>query len=151
MNRKIDIEEGIQNFRSRYFPIFICAVLASISSAVSAIYFLGLNGFKSDPERLKFEFIAMAGASVWITIWNFLVIRGHPGAIKAIVAFNLLCLVLILCTLGYEFEMWLLALDLSFPLLSLLCINSQRHREMRELTNEIRLQRERFRRTGRRR
>ncbi|NWB93558.1 hypothetical protein [Pseudomonas agarici] len=86
--------------------------------------------------------IVIIFVSTTLTMFNYLVLLGRPGAIWGVVAFNVFCLCLILSLTGNTPHFIAYITGIILPLLSLLILNSQRHREMRKFLVTVRQLRE---------
>ncbi|WP_371318751.1 hypothetical protein [Pseudomonas gingeri] len=73
---------------------------------------------------------------------NFMVVRGRPQWVWGVVGVLVVCLLGVLPTIEDRPHKVIYALAVLFPLLGLLLLNSQRHREMRSKLVDIRHQRE---------
>ncbi len=93
--------------------------------------------FKGYPGYTKYMTIVVIFVSTTLTMFNYLVLLGRPGAIWGVVAFNVLCLCLILSLTGNTPHFIAYITGIILPLLSLLVLNSQRQRQ-RQRQREMR-------------
>ncbi len=129
-------------FKARYFPIFLCAFFSSLFSAAYAISLMASTFFRGCPNRATYAIAVALCASTTLSILNYLVVRGRPGAVWGIVLYNILCLSLILSAIDSKQPAFYYVIDIILPLLALLALNSQRHREMRRVLVTVRQLRE---------
>ncbi|MGY2180850.1 hypothetical protein [Pseudomonas agarici] len=129
-------------FKARYFPIFLCAFFSSSFSASCTISLMASTYFKDYPKRATYTIIVAILVSTILTMFNYLVLLGRPGAMWGVVALNVLCLCLILSLTGNTPHFIVYITGIILPLLSLLALNSQRHREMRRVLVTVRQLRE---------
>lgn len=135
---------SIRSFLSTYFPVFMGAIFASIFTLVFAIpqffdsYLPGL----SMEDNAKYSFLGGIALTLVVVHCNFMIARGHPQWVWPLVGLLGLCFLGVLPTFSDQPHRFMFGLGLLFPLIGLLLLNSQRHREMRQKLREVRLLRE---------
>ncbi|GAB7533753.1 hypothetical protein PS3A_61700 [Pseudomonas sp. 3A(2025)] len=135
----------------RHFPVFIGAFFLALF-ALSATLIMLLELY---PPTLsdygKYMVIANLGLSVYLCSANFLVIRGRPWGIWPVVVAMVACILVVGVHWGQRgVPLFMYVAGLLLPLLTLLMLNSKRHREMREAMVQVRLQRQALRHKARR-
>ncbi|MCJ8206226.1 hypothetical protein [Pseudomonas sp. RGM2987] len=129
-------------FLARYFPTFICAFFLACFSLSASISLISSTYFRGSPERAKYSFLVALVLALLLALSHFLMIRGRPWGVRAIVVFYVASFLAVLPTYTYQPHSVVYMTGLLFPLLGLLLLNSKRHREMRSQLVEIRRQRE---------
>lgn len=135
----------------RHFPVFIGAFfLALFSLSATLIMLLELY----PPARAdygKYMVIANLGLSVYLCSANFLVIRGRPWGVWPVVVAMVACILVVGFNWGHRgVPFFMYVAGLLLPLLTLLVLNSKRHRAMREAMVQVRGQRQALRDKARR-
>ncbi|WP_460131865.1 hypothetical protein [Pseudomonas sp. S1_E04] len=133
---------SLKAFLAEYFPAFICAFFLACFSLSAAISLASSTFFRGEPERARYSFVAAVVLGLLLAVSHFVMIRGKTWGVWAIVAFYVVCFLIVLPTYGYRPHMAAYAIGLLFPMLGLLLLNSKRHREMRRQLLEIRHLRE---------
>lgn len=137
----MDRKHSLNAFLAHYFPIFICAFFLACFALSASISLASSTYFRGDPERGKYSFLIALMLSLLLALSHFIMIRGRPWGVRAIVVFYLACLFTVLPTYGYNPHPFAYVTGLLFPLLGLLLLNSKRHREMRQNLLELRHER----------
>lgn len=140
----MDRKHSLSAFLTLYFPTFIAAIFAAKISVILALFAIIDSFFVSVSmaDEVKLFFIC-AVFCIWVLVHsNFMVIRGRPGWVWVFVGLFVACLLCVLPTIAYRPNPFVYAAGILFPLLGLLLINSQRHREMRAQLVLIRRKRE---------
>jgi hypothetical protein len=133
-------------FLRHHFPTFmggICLALLSLLTAevlVVDAYFRDVSLEASTMWLLAVS----AGVTVFISVCHFFLVYGRPKWVWGVVAIFLGCLLAVLPTIEHRPHKVLVNLGVLFPLLGLLNLNSNRHREFRKKVVVIRYKRERF-------
>lgn len=135
----------------RHFPVFIGAFFLALF-ALSATLIMLLELY---PPTLsdygKYIVIANLGLSVYLCSANFLVIRGRPWGVWPIVVAMVACILVVGFNWGHRgVPFFMYVAGLLLPLLTLLVLNSKRHRAMREAMVQVRGQRQALRDKARR-
>ncbi|VVP44818.1 hypothetical protein PS858_05026 [Pseudomonas fluorescens] len=131
---------SIRNFLSKYFPVFMGAIFASIFTLVFAVSLFFESYFRNLPlaDNAKYSFFGGIALTLIVVHCNFMVARGRPQWVRPLVVLLALCFLGVLPTIAYEVQPLIYAVTLLFPLLALLLLNSKRHREMRQKLLEVR-------------
>ncbi|VVM99149.1 hypothetical protein [Pseudomonas fluorescens] len=131
---------SIRNFLSKYFPVFMGAIFASIFTLVFAVPLFFESYFRNLPlaDNAKYSFFGGVALTLIVVHCNFMVARGRPQWVRPLVVLLALCFLGVLPTIAYEVQPLIYAVTLLFPLLALLLLNSKRHREMRQKLLEVR-------------
>jgi hypothetical protein len=131
---------SIRNFLSKYFPVFMGAIFASIFTLVFAVPLFFESYFRNLPlaDNAKYSFFGGIALTLIVVHCNFMVARGRPQWVRPLVVLLALCFLGVLPTIAYEVQPLIYAVTLLFPLLALLLLNSKRHREMRQKLLEVR-------------
>lgn len=137
---------SIRNFLSKYFPVFMGAIFASIFTLVFAVPLFFESYFRNLPlaDNAKYSFFGGIALTLIVVHCNFMVARGRPQWVRPLVVLLALCFLGVLPTIAYEVQPLIYAVTLLFPLLALLLLNSKRHREMRQKLLEVRRLRQAF-------
>lgn len=135
----------------RHFPVFIGAFFLALF-ALSATLIMLLELY---PPTLsdygKYMVIANLGLSVYLCSANFLIIRGRPWGVWPIVVAMVACILVVGFNWGHRgVPLFMYVAGLLLPLLTLLVLNSKRHRAMREAMVQVRGQRQALRHKTRR-
>lgn len=131
---------SIRNFLSKYFPVFMGAIFASIFTLVFAVPLFFESYFRNLPlaDNAKYSFFGGIALTLIVVHCNFMVARGRPQWVRPLVVLLALCFLGVLPTIAYEVQPLIYAVTLLFPVLALLLLNSKRHREMRQKLLEVR-------------
>ncbi|QJI32465.1 hypothetical protein HKK55_28465 [Pseudomonas sp. ADAK18] len=124
-------QDSLKAFLAQYFPTFICAFFLACFALSAAISLAASTYFRGDPDRARYSFLAAVILGLLLALSHFVMIRGRAWGVWAIAVFYLVCFLMVLPTYGYRPHMAAYVMGLLFPLLGLLLLNSQRHREMR--------------------
>ena len=135
---------SIRGFLSRYFPVFMGAILASVFSLAFAVPLFFESYFRdlSVADTAKYSFIGGIALTMVIVHCNFMIARGHPQWVWPLVVLLGLCFACVLPTIVYQPHAFIYGVSVLLPLLALLLLNSKRHREMRQKLVEVRHLRE---------
>ena len=131
---------SIRNFLSKYFPVFMGAIFASIFTLVFAVPLFFESYFRNLPlaDNAQYSFFGGIALTLIVVHCNFMIARGRPQWVRPLVVLLALCFLGVLPTIAYEVQPLIYAVTLLFPLLALLLLNSKRHREMRQKLLEVR-------------
>ena len=127
-----------QTFMLRYFPtcllgFFICL----LSAALSATLWIDSH-WRNHPDNPLFTMMSSAVLVLLLCSGHFAMVRGFTWAAWVVLPVPTVALLMALSLLGSGVNAVLLAILLALPLLALLVLNSQRHREMRRRLVELR-------------
>ncbi|SCW86300.1 MULTISPECIES: hypothetical protein [unclassified Pseudomonas] len=138
---------SLPRFLARYFPTFMGGIFAALLSLGCAIPLVTTSYFAGASIDEQATWSVLGGAAVTLVVvhCNFMMVRGWPLWVWGVVAVLVLCLLVVLPTIGSHPHKVIYVLAVMFPLLGLLVLNSKRHREMRSRLVEIRHQREMLR------
>ena len=133
-------------FMRRYFPIFMTGMFASLGSIafVFVLYTWAVYPFLRSEQDLKWLFGAMLFLSVYLCVCHFFLVWGRVVWVWRVVLLFTLCLCMALPAIEFRPGNILYGLGLLFPLIGLLILNSNRHREMRKTLVIVRRKRQRF-------
>jgi hypothetical protein len=87
---------------------------------------------------------AMGAWSLLLSVFHFFILTGRPRWVWGVVVLFIGCLCVVLPTVEYRPDKILYFLGVLFPLLGLLALNSDRHREFRKVIVVLRDKRKRF-------
>lgn len=134
---------GESGFFIRYFPTFMGTVLLNIFSASLTVSLAGSTYFKQVDGALKanYSIKAILLMTVLLVLGNFMIVRGRTWGVWLVAVFFIVCLLMVLPMFLYNPHKVIFTLAVLFPLLGLLLLNSQRHREMRVWLSEFRQRR----------
>jgi hypothetical protein len=133
-------------FLRHSFPTFIGGIFLALFSLVTA-ELLVLDAYFRDVALqacTMWLFGVLGGMTVVISICHFFLVYGRPQWVWSVVAVFLGCLLAVLPTIEHRPHKLLYILGVLFPLLGLLNLNSNRHREFRKVVVFVRCKRERF-------
>ncbi|AUG08842.1 hypothetical protein [Pseudomonas sp. S09G 359] len=136
--------EDPRPLRKRYGPVMGGWMLAGcFSVAMTGLLILNtyLSGAPEDATLRNWFFSGLA-INVVFSIAQIQVLYGHPHWTWVNVVIYLMCLLVSLPTIAYRPNLYLYAITLLAPLLGLLILNSNRCRELRRKSVEIRHKRE---------
>ncbi|WP_339491647.1 hypothetical protein [Pseudomonas rhizophila] len=133
-------QPSIRGFLSRYFPVFMGAIFASVFSLAFSVPLFFESYFRdlSLADSTKWSFLGGIALTVVIVHCNFMIARGRPHWVWPLAVVLGLCFLCVLPTIAYRPNKLIYSLSLLFPLLALLLLNSKRHREMRQKLLEVR-------------
>ncbi|KQW40990.1 MULTISPECIES: hypothetical protein [Pseudomonas] len=131
---------SIRGFLSRYFPVFMGAIFASVFSLIFAVPLFFESYFRdlSLADSTKWSFLVGIALTFILVHCNFMIARGRPQWVWPLAVVLGLCFLCVLPTIEYRPNKLIYSLSLLFPLLALLLLNSKRHREMRQKLLEVR-------------
>lgn len=138
-------------FLRHYSPTFIGGICLALLSLLTAELLVVDAYF----EEVSLEAGTMwllgvsGGVTVVISVCHFFLLYGRPQWVWGVIAVFLGCLLAVLPTIEHRPHKVLFNVGVLFPLLGLLNLNSNRHRELRKVVVVIRYKRERFLRTHR--
>lgn len=137
------MNESLINFLIRYFPVFMGTIFMAIFSTavltvlVDEIYLRELG----QPLRTELSGWGLLSFTFFFGFANFMIARGRAWAAGLLMGYFAFCLMLVISTIQYRPHTVAFSLGVAFPLLGLLLLNTDRHREMRQKLFEIRIQR----------
>lgn len=127
-------------FMARFFPIFIVGLFsAGCGTALLSVLWGEVNLQGSD-ARAEFFIGLIVGLTLPLCIGNFIMIKGYSWAMWIIWAVTGISLAMSLSLLVSGMSVFL-GIILLAQWLSLLALNSERHREMRARLVELRIER----------
>ncbi|MDI3205237.1 hypothetical protein [Pseudomonas shahriarae] len=131
---------SIRSFLSQYFPVFMGGIFASIFTLVFAVPLFFDSYFQDLPmeDNAKYSFLGGIALTLVVVHCNFMIARGRPQWVWPLAVLLGLCFLGVLPAIRDQQHPLIYSLSLLFPLLGLLLLNSQRHREMRQRLLEIR-------------
>ena len=129
-----------RSFLARYFPVFMGTIFMAIFSGSVAISTAGVTYLRGVDPQLKSSY---SGAAILILVavlvlGNVMIARGYPWATRLMAGYLGACLLFVLPMIQYDLNRLVYGSAVLFPLLGLLLLNSNRHREMRQRLLEIR-------------
>jgi hypothetical protein len=137
------VNESLISFLRCYFPVFMGTIFMAIFSTamvtvlVDEIYLLELG----QPLRTELSGWGLLSLTFFFGFANFMIARGRLWAASLLVGYFAFCLMLVISTIQHRPHAVALSLGVVFPLLGLLLLTTDRHREMRQKLFEIRIQR----------
>lgn len=133
-------------FLRHYFPTFIGGIFLTLLSLVTAELLVVDAYFRDVPLEVStiWHFGVLMSGTVLTCICHFSQVYGRPHWVWGVVAIFLGCLLGVLPTIEHRPHKVLYSLGVLFPLLGLLNLNSNRHREFRKVVIVVRYKRERF-------
>lgn len=135
--------ESVASFLRRYFPVFMGTIFMAILSTAMVTVLVDENYLRSldQPLRTELSGWGLLSLTAFFGLSNFMIVRGRRWATGLLVGYFAFCLMLVLPTIQYRPHTVAFSLGVAFPLLGLLLLNTERHREMRRKLIEIRIQR----------
>lgn len=133
-------------FMRRYFPIFMAGIFAAKFSIVFVLV-LYMEAFFRPlwlGEGVKWLFGSALVAVVYMCVCHFFLVLGRVVWVWGVVLLFVGCLCAALPVIEYRPIKVLYFLAVFFPLMGLLVLNSNRHREMRKIMVIVRHKRERL-------
>lgn len=127
-----------------YFPTFLGTVFAALVAIACGVpliidrFFAGA----SLGQQATASFFAVLVLALVLAHCNFMILRGRPHWVRGVVLVYVLCLLGSLASFFDHPDLLIFALAVCSPLLGLLLLNSQRHRDLRGHMLEARRQRE---------
>ena len=130
----------MRSFLARYFPVFMGTIFMAIFSGSVAISTAGVTYLRGVDPQLKSSY---SGAAILILVavlvlGNVMIARGYTWATRLMAGYLGACLLFVLPMIQYDLNRLVYGSAVLFPLLGLLLLNSNRHREMRQRLLEIR-------------
>ncbi len=135
--------ESVARFLGRYFPVFMGTIFMAILSTAMVTVLVDENYLRGldQPLRTELSGWGLLSLTAFFGLSNFMIVRGRRWATGLLVGYFAFCLMLVLPTIQYRPHTVAFSLGVAFPLLGLLLLNTERHREMRRKLIEIRIQR----------
>nr|WP_315414204.1 hypothetical protein [uncultured Pseudomonas sp.] len=135
--------ESVASFLGRYFPMFMGTIFMAILSTAMVTVLVDENYLRGldQPLRTELSGWGLLSLTAFFGLSNFMIVRGRRWATGLLVGYFAFCLMLVLPTIQYRPHTVAFSLGVAFPLLGLLLLNTERHREMRRKLIEIRIQR----------
>ncbi len=139
------MNESLNGFLIRYFPVFMGTIFMAIFSTAMVTVLVEDHYLRSIEPSLRSESSGwgLLSLAVFFGLSNFMILRGRQWANGLLVGYFAFCLMLVIPTIQYRPQTVAFSLGIVFPLLGLLLLNTERHREMRQKLFEIRIQRKR--------
>ncbi|WP_295476644.1 hypothetical protein [uncultured Pseudomonas sp.] len=138
MNSEALLLIRLQDFKRRYFPVFISGLLLAVFSialsgaTVSATYLLSVPVERFGPWMMLF----MSVLVILLSTFYFMIMRGRTCWVWGVVGLSLLCFMIVLPALFFSIQRLFYLVALCVPLSTLFIINTRRHRDMcNELVN----------------
>ncbi|NWA64452.1 hypothetical protein [Pseudomonas reactans] len=130
----------MRSFLARYFPVFMGTIFMAIFSGSAAVSMAGVTYLRAvDPElKSSYSGAMILGLVAVIVFANVMIARGYAWATRLVAGYLAACLLFVLPMIQYDLPTLVYGLAVLFPLLGLLLLNSQRHREMRQRLLDIR-------------
>ncbi|MGQ7858051.1 hypothetical protein ACUN0G_01800 [Pseudomonas sp. 32A] len=134
----------MSSFLARYFPVFMGTIFMAIFSGASAVSLAGVTYLRGVDPGLKSSYsgIAILVLVTVIVFGNVMIARGRSWATGLMAGYLGCCLLFVLPMIQYTSHVLVYGSAVLFPLLGLLLLNSNRHREMRQKLLEVRHLRE---------
>ena len=131
---------SIRSFLSKFFPVFMGSIFASIFTLVFAVplFFDSYLPSLSMADNTKYSFLGGIALTLFIVHCNFMIARGRPQWVWPLVVLLGLCFLGVLPAISDRQHSLIYGLSLLFPLLALLLLNSKLHRVMRQKFFDIR-------------
>lgn len=132
------------SFLARYFPVFIGTIFMAIFSGASAVSLAGVTYLRGMDPALKADYsgLAILVLVAVLVFGNVMIARGRVWATGLVAGYLGCCLLFVLPMIQYHLHVLIYGSTVLFPLIGLLLLNSQRHREMRQKLLEVRHLRE---------
>lgn len=133
-------------FLARYFPIFMLTVLLGCFSASILLSLAGTTYWRgmAPAQRDHYGVLGLLVLIPLLVLGNLLIVRGVSRAVWWVVGYFVFCLALMVPMIQYHPHQGVYLVGVLLPLLGLLLLNSQRHRQMREQLWQIRQERQRL-------
>ena len=132
--------EDFAAFMARFFPIFIVGLFSAVCGIALLSVLWGEVNLQGSDARAEFFIGLIVGLTLPLCIGNFIMIKGYSWAMWIIWAVMGISLAMSLSLLVSGMSVFL-GIILLAQLLSLLALNSERHREMRARLVELRIER----------
>lgn len=133
-------------FSRHYFPTFMGGIFLTLLSLVTAESLVLDAYFIDVPIEVSAIWLltVLMGVTVVICTCHFFLVYGRPQWVCGVIFVFLGCLLAVLPTIEHRPHKVLYTLGVLFPLLGLLNLNSNRHREFRKIVVVVRYKRERY-------
>jgi len=137
------VNESLISFLTRYFPVFMGTIFMAIFSTAMLTVLVDETYLREldQPLRTELSGWGLLLLTFFFGFANFMIARGRSWAANLLMGYFAFCLMLVISTIQYRPHTVAFSLGVVFPLLGLLVINTDRHREMRQKLFEIRIQR----------
>ena len=131
---------SLKPFLLEHFPSFIGVIPAGCLGGSGAISLAAATYFADVPmaTNATLSWFVVIFAALFVVNSNFLVVRGHAWAVRGMVGFFVVCLLVVLPTLQFHPHWFIYSESLFWPLLGLLLINSKGYRAMVTKLVEVR-------------
>jgi len=130
----------LRDFFRQYFLTFMGGVFAACFSLALAVALAFITYFRDTPiAQVGLKIMSVGALLILLTVHsNFMILRGRPSWVWAMVGIYVVCLLFVVPMLQYQPHKVLYGLALLFPFLGLLILNTKLQREMRQKLLEIR-------------
>ncbi|WP_426219407.1 hypothetical protein [Pseudomonas sp. DWRC2-2] len=130
----------LRDFFRQYFLTFMGGVFAACFSLALAVALAFITYFRDTPiAQVGLKIMSVGALLILLTVHsNFMILRGRPSWVWAMVGIYVVCLLFVVPMLQYQPHKVLYGLALLFPFLGLLILNTKLQREMRQKLHEIR-------------
>ena len=131
---------SLQPFLLEHFPSFLGVIPSGCLGGSGAISLAAATYFADVPmaTNATVSWFVVIFAALFVVNSNFLVVRGHAWAVRGMVGFFVVCLLVVLPTLQFHPHWFIYSESLFWPLLGLLLINSKGYRAMVTKLVEVR-------------
>ncbi|KAA8562458.1 MULTISPECIES: hypothetical protein, partial [unclassified Pseudomonas] len=137
------MNESPLRFLRRNFPVFMSTIFMAIFSTAMVTVLVDDHYLRKLEPSLRTELMGwgLLSLTFFFGFSNFMIVRGFNWAVGLLAGYFAFCLMLVIPTIQYRPHTVAFSLGVVFPLLGLLLLNTERHREMRQKLFEIRIQR----------
>ncbi|WP_256575412.1 hypothetical protein [Pseudomonas sp. NFPP28] len=137
------MNESLLSFLLRYFPVFMGTIFMAIFSTAMVVVLVDDHYLGRLEPSLRTESTGwgLLSLTFFFGVSNFMIARGYRWAAGLFVGYFAFCLMLVVPTIQYRPHTVAFSLGVLFPVLGLLLLNTERHREMRQKLFEVRIQR----------
>ncbi|AKJ97484.1 MULTISPECIES: hypothetical protein [Pseudomonas] len=135
---------SLKGFLARYFPVFMGTLLLGCFCGSMLLSLAGTTYWRALEPSTRADYVGFGTLALVLVLVgaNLLIVRGRAWAVWGVAGYFLACLAAVLPMFAYRPHQGVYLFAVLLPLLGLLLLNSQRHREMRRKLVEIRRQRE---------
>ncbi|WP_313741510.1 hypothetical protein [Pseudomonas sp.] len=135
--------EALAAFLARFFPTFLLSFFTAVFGISICVALWGMLHWRDPAESGWYSLALGGGLAVVLSVGHFFMIRGFAWAVYLIWAALVATLLIGLSLLGSRAPQLLAGVGVVLPLVSILSLNSRRHREMRARLIEIGIERRR--------
>ncbi|CAG8871549.1 hypothetical protein PS627_04497 [Pseudomonas fluorescens] len=123
--------DDFRAFMARFLPTFMFGFFASLLAVALGVTLWVDSHWRSHPDNPLYTVVACGGLVLLLCLGHFALIRGRSWGIGVVIAVLAATLLMGLSLLGSGSPVVFLGIVLVMPLIALLVLNSQRHRDMR--------------------